>query len=94
MFMATLGELGWVTYNSHPNRDVAASIVTCVAGITLLLWWSHTERKWTDFLLGGSNAKLYDPGDSVFPNVEIRGARNTEKDLEEVGEEGEEGGGG
>ncbi|GMI49110.1 hypothetical protein TrCOL_g7438 [Triparma columacea] len=94
MFMATLGELGWVTYNSHPNRDVAASIVTCVAGITLLLWWSHTERKWTDFLLGGSNAKLYDPGDSVFPNVEIRGARDTEKDLEEVGEEGEEGGGG
>lgn len=62
MFMCTLAEIGWVVYNGHNQRVAAASIITGVAVITLSMWLLHTERKWGDFLLGGSNAKLYDPG--------------------------------
>ena len=48
-----------VTYYSHPDRMIAAPIVTAIAVITLLSWLLHTERKWGDFLMGGS--KLFEP---------------------------------
>jgi hypothetical protein len=65
--MCTLAELGWVVYFDIPSRNIAASIITGVAAVTLGMWFLHTERKWGSFLMGGSGARLYDPGPQVRP---------------------------
>lgn len=62
LFMCTLAQIGWVSYYSIPSRNIAASIITGVAVVTLAFWFLHTERKWGDFLMGGSEVQLYDPG--------------------------------
>jgi len=60
LFMFTLAQVGWVIFWEHRARTYAASCVSTIALSVMVLWFAHTERKWTDFLLA-PDAKLYNP---------------------------------
>lgn len=61
LFMCVLAELGWVLYWNHEGAWLIASpLVTAVALCSMIFWFSHTDRKWSDFLMN-PEVKLFHP---------------------------------
>eukprot|EP00521_Asterionellopsis_glacialis_P007998 CAMPEP_0195284074 /NCGR_PEP_ID=MMETSP0707-20130614/2412_1 /TAXON_ID=33640 /ORGANISM="Asterionellopsis glacialis, Strain CCMP134" /LENGTH=291 /DNA_ID=CAMNT_0040343369 /DNA_START=142 /DNA_END=1017 /DNA_ORIENTATION=- len=61
LFMAVLAQIGWVIFWTHDTaRNYASTLVTLIAFCTIVLWFAHTERKWSEFLLS-ADAKLRNP---------------------------------
>ena len=60
LFMGVLAQVGWVVFWNHPARSYTAPLVSSIAIAVMVIWFAHTERKWTDFLLA-SDAKLFNP---------------------------------
>ncbi|CAM9785944.1 unnamed protein product [Heterosigma akashiwo] len=50
LFLALLAQMGWVTFHSHPSRNVAASFITVIAATTTGIWLVHIKGKWGDFI--------------------------------------------
>jgi hypothetical protein len=61
MFLAVLGQLGWVIYTDHDGYVLASGMVSGIAVLVLMLWFAHTQRKWGGFLAAGERAKIYNP---------------------------------
>lgn len=61
LFMCVLAQVGWVIFWDHEKATIYAStLVSVIALCTIVLWFAHTDRKWSGFLLS-VDAKLYNP---------------------------------
>jgi len=60
LFLCVLAELGWANYGRMGVTGiVSSSLISVIGVISLVFWFAHTDRKWSDFLMN-SNAKLFD----------------------------------
>lgn len=61
-FMFVLGQIGWVILWSHEAWLYASTLMSIIAFCIVCFWFTHTNRKWSDFLFD-SDAKLFNHGD-------------------------------
>jgi hypothetical protein len=57
LFITTLGFVGWVAYWQVSHRAIAASIVTCIAVVSLVYWFGYIKSRWFDYLTKGKQNK-------------------------------------
>eukprot|EP00591_Stephanopyxis_turris_P001115 CAMPEP_0195522248 /NCGR_PEP_ID=MMETSP0794_2-20130614/20197_1 /TAXON_ID=515487 /ORGANISM="Stephanopyxis turris, Strain CCMP 815" /LENGTH=201 /DNA_ID=CAMNT_0040651955 /DNA_START=335 /DNA_END=940 /DNA_ORIENTATION=+ len=51
LFMCVLAQIGWVIFWGHEAWSVASSLVSAIAVCTIVMWFAHTDRKWSEFLM-------------------------------------------
>jgi len=64
VFICVLGLVGWTVFWDRTTfyRMAGGSSVTAVAVATVVFWFSHTERKWVDWIVTtGNNASMFNP---------------------------------